>query len=161
MDRERIREAVVKVAEEIKAVIQSVLAGKDLGDSQLYKDLQVDVDDIDLIRITVNDYIKYIQAGRKKGSGKGHFPPIEIIAAWCSSKGITSDNEYVLNICRRIYWHGIKEGVSPRPLFEEFEGGWEKDEDSPIKEAIDSYWDEWSDMIFDAMTEDLDEEFKK
>lgn len=161
MDIQRIKDAVTQVAEEIKAVVQAVLQGSDLGDSQLYKDLQVDVDDIDLIKITVNDYIKWIQGGRKNGSGKGHFPPVEVIAAWCASKGITTDNAYILNICWRIYWYGIKEGVEPRPLFEKYEGEWESGNDSPIVQAINSHWDEWSEMIFDAMTEELDEEFKK
>lgn len=161
MDLQRIKDAVAQLAEEIKAVVQAVLQGNELGDSQLYKDLRVDVDDVDLIKITVNDYIKYIQSGRKKGSGKGHFPPVEIIAAWCSSKGITNDNAHILSICWKIYWYGIKDGVLPRPLFEKEEGGWENGDASPIGDTIDNYWDEWSSMIFDAITSELDEEFKK
>lgn len=173
VDRKKIMEAVSRVAEEIKVVVQAVLAGNDLGDSQLYKDLQVDVEDIDLINITVNDYITYIQGGRKKGSGKGHFPgtkdssskdnspSVEIIAEWCAKKGISTENDVVLAICWAIYWYGIKNGIPPRPLFEKYEGGWESDEAFPISEAINSHWDEWQKQICDAIMSNLDKEFNK
>lgn len=167
VDRQKIINAVSRVAEEIKVVVQAVLAEYDLGDSQLYEDLKVDVEDIDLINITVNDYITYIQSGKKGGNGKksgngnGHFPPVEIIAEWCTNKGISTENDVVLAICWAIYWYGIKNDIPPRPLFEKYEGGWESDEIFPISEAISSHWDEWQKQICDAIMSNLDNEFNK
>lgn len=157
---ERLIAALEKIGEEIKKIVQRVLEGYDLGDSKLYKDLSVEVADIDLIKVFLNDYVKYIQGGRKKGSGKGSFPPPEVIAAWYNSIGIQADNDRVIRTCWRIYWHGIKDGVPQRPIFETLEGGWEDGEDSPVAQEISNHWEEFSEIIIEAMTEDLDNEFK-
>lgn len=157
---ERLFAALEKIGEEIMKIVQKVLEGYDLGDSKLYKDLSVEVADIDLIKVFLNDYVVYIQGGRKKGSGKGSFPPPEVIAAWYNSIGIQADNDRVIRTCWRIYWYGIKDGVPQRPIFETLEGGWESGEDSPIAQEISNRWEEFSEIIIEAMTEDLDNEFK-
>lgn len=161
MDKKaKIMEAMQVIAEEVKKVIEAVLQGADLGDSQLYKDLQVNAEDIGLIKITVNDYITYIQSGRKKGSGYKHHPPFEELVKWCTAKGLPSDNDTVIRIMWRIYWHGIKNPIEPRPLFETYEGEWVSDSDSPISRAIDKEMEAWGEIIIDAITSELNEEFK-
>lgn len=162
---ERLIAALNKIAEEIKKIVQKVLEGYDLGDSNLYKDLSVEVADIDLIKVFLNDYVEYIQGGRKKENGKkeggkGNFPPPEIIAAWYSSIGVQADNDRVIRTCWRIYWHGLKNGVPQKPIFETLEGGWKSGEDSPVAQEISNHWEEFSEIIIEAMTEDLDNEFK-
>lgn len=160
---DKVIKAVHIVAEEIKLVVKLVLDGYNLGDSQLYKDLNVSVEDIDLIKFSVNDYIEYIQGGRKAGSGKKggfpDYPKLEIIAAWCASKGLPTDNETVLRISWGIYWHGIKNPIDPRPIFETLEGGWENGENSPLAQEIERHWDAWSEIVIDAITSNLDEFF--
>lgn len=150
MDKNRILEAVQKVAEEVKAVIQAVLQGKELGDSNLYKDLKVEAADIDLIVITVNDYIDYIESGQRKGAREGVFPPVEVIARWMSDKGIVNENDAAMRICWGLYWHGLLNEVAPRPIFDGMDGVWAE---------IDSHFEAWGQIIIDAITEDLDKEF--
>lgn len=159
MIEERVLAALNKIGEEIMKIVQRVLEGYDLGDSNLYKDLSVEVVDIDLIKVFLNDYVVYVQGGRKKGSGKGSFPPPEVIAAWYNSIGIEADNDRVIRTCWRIYWHGIKDGVPQRPIFETLEGGWENDEESPVAQEISSRWEEFSEIIIEAITSDITEWF--
>ena len=84
-----------------------LLVRNGLGDSQLLRDLKVEVVDSDnkaVISFMINDYIKYIVSGRKPGS---KFPPPTVIAQWCKRKGLPSDNSTVFLICRHIAVHGI------------------------------------------------------
>lgn len=148
-----VRNQVKAIAEEAKYVLQTVLESeKGVNDkvgvntlvgSDLYNTIQVMVgEDVEIISLMVNDYIQYIESGRQPGS----FPPPQVIANWCQRKGIPSDNGTVFLICRSIYENGIK----PRPIFDGTGGAWE---------MIDSYFDDWADMIFNTITEQLDEYF--
>ena len=153
VDRQRLYEAVRAIAEEAKAVMMSVLAS-DLGvnpkvgrntlvEGHIFQEVGCETEDIELVNILVNDYIRYIESGRKSGS----FPPVSVIAKWAAEKGITTDNRVVWAICQSIY----RDGITPRPLIDANDGFWEQ---------IDREWDNWSSKIFEAITEQLDEEFK-
>ena len=156
MDRQKIIKALQEVAEEAKAVMMSVLAS-DLGvnrnprvnrntlvEGRIFQEVGCSVDDIELVKILVNDYIQYIESGRKAGS----FPPVDVIAKWAAEKGITTDNNVVWAICQSIY----KNGIPARPLIDVSGGLWSQ---------IDDAWGEWSDKIVGVITEDLDKEFNK
>lgn len=152
VDRQRIYDAVKAIAEEAKAVMMSVLASElgvnkkvgrnTLVEGRIFQEVGCNVEDIELVSILVNDYIKYIESGRKPGS----FPPFNVIAKWAAEKGITTDNRVVWAICQNIY----KEGIAPRPLIDARSGFWEQ---------IDQEWDNWSSKIFEAITEEIDNEF--
>ena len=154
VDRQRIYDAVRAIAEEAKAVMMSVIASElgvnrkprvnrnTLVEGRIFQEVGCNVEDIELVSILVNDYIKYIESGRKPGS----FPPFNVIAKWAAEKGITTDNSVVWAICQSIY----KEGIAPRPLIDARSGFWEQ---------IDQEWDNWSSKIFEAITEEIDNEF--
>lgn len=152
VDRQRIYDAVKAIAEEAKAVMMSVLASElgvnkkvgrnTLVEGRIFQEVGCNVEDIELVSILVNDYIQYIESGRRPGS----FPPVSVIAKWAAEKGITTDNRVVWAICQNIY----KEGIAPRPIIDASNGFWEQ---------IDQEWDNWSSKIFEAITEQIDNEF--
>lgn len=156
MDKQRLlhdMESQIRViAEEAKGIIMAVLSSdkginekvgvNTLIDSNLFSELNYSVDDIEVVSLLVNDYIKYIESGRKPGT----YPPPNVIAEWCQRKGLPSDNGTVYLICRSIYENGIK----PRPIF---------DGDGGVWDTVDKYWNDWADMIFNTITEQLDEYF--
>ena len=141
------------IAEEAKAIVLAVLASdkgvnKKVGvntliDSNLFDELDVNTEDFEVVNLLVNDYIQYIESGRQPGS----FPPPHAIAEWCQRKGLPSDNGTVYIICRSIY----ENGIPARPIFDGDDGVWEK---------VDAAWDDWADMVFNTLTEQLDEFFK-
>lgn len=63
--------------------------------------LQRTAEDINIM-IIANDYLKYVNDGRKPGS----YPPIQAISKWASVKGISQDA--VFPIARSIFKFGIK-----------------------------------------------------
>ena len=140
------------IAEEAKGIIMAVLSSEKgvnpkvgvntLVNSDLFNQLDYNVDDIEVVNLLVNDYIQYIESGRSPGS----WPPPQAIASWCQRKGLPSDNGTVYIICRSIYEHGI----APRPIFDGAGGVWE---------MVDRYWDDWADMVFNTITEGLDAYF--
>ena len=148
----RVEALMQIIAEESKAIIRYVLesdkgvnpkVGKNtLVDSELYNTIGCDVDDIEVVRLFVNDYIDYIENGRASGS----FPPPQAIADWCGRKGLPTDNSTVYAICMSIY----QKGIAPRPIFEGNDGVWER---------IDAVFDRWSESIVNAITSNLDEFF--
>jgi hypothetical protein len=158
MDKARwlkdIEEQIRVIAEEAKGIIMAVLSSdkginKKVGvntlvDSNLFNELSYNIDDIEVITLLVNDYIQYIESGRKSGT----YPPPHVIAEWCQRKGLPSDNGTVYLICRSIY----ENGIPARPIFEGADGVWE---------IVDRYWDDWADMVFNTLTEELDNYFNE
>lgn len=96
-----------------------------LSKSDLYNTLQVKAtNDGDLVfDIILNDYLVYIENGRRKGA---KMPPIEPIVNWAKKHGIPSDNSTIYLIRRAI----SREGVQKRPfmatVFEEIESKWDE-----------------------------------
>ena len=142
------------IAEEVKEIMMAVLASekgvnKKVGvntliDSNLFNELGVATEDFEVVSLLVNDYIQYIESGRNPGT----YPPPNVIAEWCQRKGLPSDNSTVYLICRSIY----ENGIPARPIFDGTDGVWEK---------IDAAWEEWADMVFATLTEQLDEFFNE
>lgn len=110
----------------------------------MFNDLNYSVEDFEVVNLLVNDYIDYIESGRKPGT----YPPPNVIADWCQRKGLPSDNGTVYLICRSIY----ENGIPARPIFDGADGVWEQ---------VDRIWEEWADMVFNTLTEQLDEYFSE
>lgn len=64
-----------------------------------------------IVELLVNDYIQYIESGRRKGA---KFPPVEPIIQWCKKNGIPTDNNTVFLIRRAI----SRDGIKPRALMQ-------------------------------------------
>ena len=111
-----------------------------LVDSNLYKEMNISHDEWGLYSFMINDYVVYVEGGRKAGK---KMPPISAIAEWASRKNITNDNKVVWAIAQAI----VRDGIPPRPFIQE---GFD---------ALDEYWEGWSDRIFNILTENLDEFF--
>jgi hypothetical protein len=156
MDRDeliaRVASVIADIMTQAKSIVLAVMSsdigvnkkvGKNtLVDSDLFNTVGVKSEDIEVVTLLVNDYIDYIEHGRKSGS----FPPPQAIAEWCSKKGLPTDNSTVFLICRSIY----EKGIAPRPIFDGSEGVWE---------TIESVFDAWAEDIFNAITSGLTEYF--
>jgi hypothetical protein len=114
-----------------------------LSDSDIYRTLSVRAtNDGDLVMdIVLNDYIQYIESGRRKSA---KFPPVEPIVRWCKEKGIPSDNSTIFLIRRAI----ARDGIAPRPIM------------AKVFDELDRAWDnEWSDRLFDIIMETINKFF--
>lgn len=116
-----------------------------LVDSNLFKEMNISHDEWGLYSFMINDYVVYVESGRKskKEKPKQKMPPISAIAEWATRKNITNDNKVVWAIAQAI----LRDGIPPRPFIQE---GFD---------SLDEYWEGWSDRIFNILTENLDEFF--
>ena len=149
-----LEQVIIAFRDDILAIIRAVMSGdaginnktgsNTLADSNLIKSLEViATDDGDLVfDVMMNDYIQYIESGRRKGA---KMPPVEPIVKWAKRHGIPSDNGTIWAIRKAI----SRDGIRPRPIFEH------------VMEELDNKWDnEWSDKLFDEITKIIDEFFK-
>lgn len=115
-----------------------------LEDSTLAKTSKsryIDKDNDYIAELIVNDYIKYIESGRRKGA---KMPPVLPILKWCKKNNIPTDNGTIFKIRRAI----SKNGIKARPIFDTV---WE-DMDSQI-ESI------YFDKIYESIIIDLTKYF--
>lgn len=135
----------------IKVMSSDLLINKKAGhntiypDSDLFKQLKtVSTNDGDLVfDIMLNDYVKYIESGRRP---KRKFPPIEPIVNWCKKHGIPTDNSTVFLIRRAI----ARDGIQPRPFMYK------------VFEMTDSAFDDkWSEVMFDEILTKINEFFNE
>lgn len=112
--------------------------------SDIYKNLQVIVkNDGDLVfDILLNDYLTYIESGRRKGA---KMPPVEPIVRWARSRGIPTDNSTIYLIRRAI----SRDGIAPRPFM------------ATVMEQIDLNMENLYDKIFDEITKLINDFFNK
>ena len=104
-------------------------------DSDIYKSLQVKAtNDGDLVfDIMLNDYLTFIESGRRKGA---KFPPVEPIVKWARQHGIPTDNSTIFLIRRAI----SRDGIAPRPIM------------AVVFDELDKKWDkDWADELFDEI----------
>lgn len=117
-----------------------------LTDSNIYKELVVmSTNDGDLIfDIVLNDYITYIESGRRKGA---KMPPVEPIERWYRQKfGEAPDNNTIWAIRKAI----SRDGIKARPIM------------ARVFDELDEAWNngKWSDRLFDIIMEKIDNFFK-
>ena len=126
-----INEIYKAIQEDIQDIFQNALKNVNLEDSNLYKDLKVEVNEnSDVFKVLYNDYLEYIEEGRKPKAKK---VPIKNIIEWCKRKGIGSDNNTAYAIQQSIYMKGIP----ARPIL------------INVDKNIDMQWiNKWSDDIF-------------
>ena len=112
--------------------------------SDIYKNLQVITkNDGDLVfDILLNDYLTYIESGRRKGA---KMPPVEPIVKWARSRGIPTDNSTIYLIRRAI----SRDGIAPRPFM------------ATVMEQIDLNMENLYDKIFDEITKLINDFFNK
>ncbi len=163
-----VAKCIAMIAEECKELSLYVMSSENgwndrphaqkntLVGSDLYNDLKVDDNGVDLVRILVKGYIDYIQGG----VSPNHWVPIDVLLEWMSRKGISTENGIAYAIQRSIFNRGIK----PRPIFEVSEyGEWTSlcvNHDNTVFQIInEEYWDKWAEELFEVSTEFLDEWF--
>lgn len=135
--------SLVRMVMESNIGINSKVGVNTLSDSDIYRTLKViATNDGNLILdIVLNDYIQYIESGRRKGA---KFPPVEPIVRWCRSKGIPTDNSTIFLIRRAI----SRDGIKPRPIM------------ATVFDELDKAWsDEWSDRLFEIIMEQINNYF--
>ena len=112
-------------------------------DSKIFKEMEAKASGNIVIELLLNDYVKYIESGRKKGS---KLPPIEAIRNWAKNKLGKEDNLTIYKIRSAI----VRDGIKPRPFMYK------------VLETIDKKWDgEWSSELFQELTKIIDEFFNQ
>lgn len=140
------------IKEEILALFKLILetdqygvnnkVGKNtLADSDLHRTANIQSDKIEEYNLFYNDYLDYIESGRKPFARK---VPVDALVRWAKRKGIPDDSSTIYAIRESIYQKGIK----ARPIIEHFE--------RELDELFDSTL---SDRIFTTITSQLDRIF--
>ncbi len=134
-----INKIVMEFTKDIMKLVHAVMDGQEFASnktsSDIYKNLQVNAtNDGDLVfDIILNDYLKFIESGRRKGAD---MPPVEPIVKWAKKHGIQTDNSTIFLIRRAI----SRDGIAPRPFMDK------------VFEDIDNVWDKnWADELFDEI----------
>ena len=111
--------------------------------SDIFKDMYAKASGNIVIELLLNNYVQYIESGRKAGS---KFPPIKPIREWAKKKLGKEDNSTIFLIRRAI----VRDGIKPRPFMYK------------VLNAIDKKWDgEWSSELFQELTKIIDEFFNQ
>lgn len=126
---------LVRMVMESNVGINQKVGRNTLTSSQIYKTLSVKAtNDGDLIfDIVLNDYITFIESGRRKGA---KFPPVEPIVRWARSRGIPTDNSTIFLIRRAISRDGVKARPILQYVFEEIDYLWEHELSDKLFETI-------------------------
>ena len=112
-------------------------------DSNIFKEMYAKASGNIVIELLLNDYVQYIERGRK---ARSKFPPLEPIVQWAKKRGIKTDNSTMFLIRRAI----AEDGIRPRPFMYK------------VLETIDKKWDgEWSSELFQELTKIIDEFFNQ
>lgn len=140
-------EDVMNITEDIMA--SSMLVNDKVGrntispNSDIFKQMYAKASGNIVIQLLLNDYVQYIESGRKAGS---KFPPIQPIVQWAKKRNIPTDNSTIFIIRRAI----AEDGIRPRPFMHK------------VLETIDKKWEgEWSSELFQELTKIIDEFFNK
>lgn len=134
---------LVRMVMESNVGINQKVGTNTLVDSNIYKTLSVKAtNDGDLIfDIILNDYITYIESGRRKGA---KMPPVAPIVAWARKKGIPTDNSTIFLIRRAI----SRDGIKPRPVLQY------------VFDEVDREWDDsLADKLFNKIISEIDKFF--
>ena len=144
-----ISKIVTEFTKDIMQLVSAAMEGQDLNNnkssSDIYKNLQVKAtNDGDLVfDIILNDYLKFIESGRRKGAD---MPPVEAIVEWAKKHDIPTDNSTIFLIRRAI----SRDGIAPRPFMDK------------VFEDIDDVWDKnWADELFDEIMRMINDFFNK
>lgn len=134
---------LVRMVMESNIGINDKVGKNTLTNSEIYKTLQVKAtNDGDLVfDIILNDYLVFIESGRRKGA---KMPPIEPIVRWARSRGIPTDNSTIFLIRRAI----SRDGIKARPFM------------AYVMDEVDREWnDSLADELFNKIMEETDKFF--
>ena len=91
-----------------------------------------------VIRILFNNYIRYIEQGRKPREGK--MPPVDALRDWASKNGIPADNNTLWAIAYAIW----RDGYAGRPIL------------AILEKEIDKKWSEnWADELLQPLIDEI------
>ncbi len=129
------------IAEDALAIAHLILDKNGLKNSVLKDDVRCTFERSDnpVITILFNDYVEYIENGRKPNSGEA--PPISDLREWAQRKGIPATNDVLYAIAETIK----KQGMAPRPVLAVLE-----------QQIEDSFSNEWADQLFEVIMEELE-----
>lgn len=136
---------VGSMASDILALAHEVLNDYSLRESNLYKNIDVleqHTDGSVVVSLLLDNYAEFVERGRKPMSGRK--PPIDALRDWALARNIPTDNPTLWAISTAIQ----RDGYEARPIL------------SVLEQRIESYMEnEWSDMLFDTLSEALNEYF--
>lgn len=140
------------IANDICNLVREVMSGdtgintkvnrNTLTDSELFKSVKATAKGDIVIELLLNDYIIYVESGRRAGA---KMPPFRVIEKWCERKGLPTDVSTVWAICRAI----ARDGIAQRPVMatvfnamdnEQWSGKWLDDVFNEICEVLDNYF---------------------
>lgn len=129
--------------------------------SDLIKNMKVEAVSENKIVFIIADYYEFVVNGWKRTHdwGGGMAPFINNLVEWIRKKNVhqvgITDNQLAWAIAKKIF----EGGIAPRPFIN---SGYNNDEDpSKVLPFLDEYFDEWSDKVFDKITEELDKYFNE
>lgn len=147
-----VEKAVDKIAYALYVLIESVFeddavstndkVGRNtLADSALRYDLyveQIPADDV-VLQALFNNYVVFLEWDRPPMYGKQ--PPIDALVGWAEKNGIETDANTLWAISYAIW----RDGHTGRPIFATID-----------REINKRYMGEWSDALFEALTDNLE-----
>ncbi len=153
---DHVLKVVEEIGRDIVALAQFVIDNDSIGmnkkfrkntlkDSLLLRDVDSRVSfgsngDNVVIEVLFNNYIDYIEKGRRPGK----MPPVNALKEWAQSRGIPTDNGTLYAIANAIK----RDGIEGRPILATLE-----------QRIEDSFENHWADKLFDAMISELNEYF--
>ena len=117
-------------------------------DSKIFKEMYAKASGNIVIQLLLNDYVQYIESGRRKSTRakKVAPPPVKAIVQWAKNRNIPTDNLTIYKIRSAI----VRDGIKPRPFMYK------------VLNTIDKKWDgEWSSELFQELTKIIDEFFNQ
>lgn len=137
------------IKEEILALFRLILetdqygvnekVGKNtLKDSDLHRTANIQSDRIEDYNLFYNDYLEYIESGRKPFARK---VPVQALIQWARRKGIPDDSSTIYAIRESIYKYGIKARKILQYFEQELDELWENDLSNKIFETVTSQLD--------------------
>jgi hypothetical protein len=101
-----------------KSLIQEMRRTKTIASGNLLNSIKFDIsktgDGNAIISIEANEYIVYVDKGRKPGK----YAPLKALEAWVKQKGIATDKKKVTAIAFAINNKIKKQGIKPKPILE-------------------------------------------
>lgn len=132
------------IDEDILSLAHLIMDENGLKNSSLKEDVSytVEISPNPVIKILFNDYIAYIENGRKPNSSET--PPISDLRDWAQRKGLPTNNSTLFAIAQMIRINGM----SPRPILATLE-----------KEIEKSFEKKWADDLFEVIIANLEKFF--
>lgn len=98
-------------------LVQELRRTKAVASGGLINSLKIDVEKTDdgaIISLAGNDYITFIEKGRKRGK----YAPLKPLEKWVRAKGLATEQKKVTSIAFAINNKIKREGIKPRPILE-------------------------------------------